>query len=443
VELLKNINRYSIYTAVHFALTLCYRPLYGEEILHSQCRPPWDVEKISDCAISNHPSFKLESLRLKEIQGRKKIANYFFPTNPNVSSYVSNRSASGPSNILSTSPAQASNFQLMVTQEIFVGGKREKSIQIADEEFRSQVFRLEAVRRNIHFQTMSSIIRYINAKKEETICLDLYNLAQNLTRLAQARVKEGIAPGMDETLAESEELRMAKIWKNSHRRVEQMNGEVHLLLSLAFVDTWTWNPSIGVNLQIPTDKESLLNLALANRPEINLTEKEIKLAMLRYEEVRLQKIPNLSFGAFVQNDGFNERVVGGQVSMPLTVWRDFEGESLVARARGEQAIESREIVSRTVKQEVINALSNYFTLKEEFALYDDTILTRTNADLNHITEALRLGKIKIIDAINSQRVLVQTRLNYIQTKTDYELAQVELIRALGLPTDQLILREQQ
>lgn len=417
--------------------------MQGQDTAKLFCRPPWDIDKVTSCVIENHPSFRMESLKLQEIQGRKKIAGYFFPANPNVSTYLSNRNASVPSNVFSSSQSQAANFQLMVTQEIFVGGKREKSIQIADEEFRTQVFRLETVRRNLYFQAITSITRYLNSKRETDVSLNLYKLSQNLTILSKARVKEGIAPGMDESLAEAEELRMAKIWKNAHRRMEQTKGEVYVQLSIPMDSNWDWNPKIEINVKIPTSLDQLLLLALENRPEINLTEREIKMALLRYEEVRLQKIPNLSFGAFVQNDGFNERVVGGQVSLPLTVWRDFEGESMVAKSKGEQARENKELTSRAVKQEVINALSNFLTFKEELSLYDQNKMDRSNSDLENLSEALRLGKIRVIDAINNQRILVQTKLNYIQTKNDFDLSQIELIRALGMSTDQLNIREQE
>ncbi len=425
-----------------YLLCMGIYPIYGQEISKSYCRSPWDIEKVTTCVIENHPSFKMESMKLYEIQGRKKIANYFFPANPNVSTYLSNRNASGPPNVLSSSPAQANNFQLMVTQEIFVGGKREKSIQIADEEFRTQVLRLETVRRNLYFQSIANITRFLNSKREAEVSFNLYKLSQNLTMLSKARVKEGIAPGMDESLAEAEELRMAKIWKNAHRRLEQIKGEVYVQLSLPMDTNWDWNPKIEINLQIPSNLDQLLLLALENRPEINLTEREIKIALLRYEEVRLQKIPNLSFGAFVQNDGFNERVVGGQVSLPLTIWRDFEGESIVAKSKGDQANESKELTSRAVKQEVINALSNFITFKDELSFYDPDKMDRSNSDLENLSEALRLGKIRVIDAINNQRILVQTKLNYIQTKNDFDLSQIELIRALGMSIDKLTIREQ-
>ncbi len=422
---------------------ICLAKLVANENSNSICKPPWDLEKITSCAIENHPTYKMENMRLREVQGRKKIASYFFPSNPNLYTNLANRSTSGSTNIVSNAPTSAHNFQLMVTQEVYVGGKREKSIQIADEEFRSQVMRLETIKRNLYFQSISSVIRFLNAKKEEELSESLFYLSQNLTKVAKARVREGIAPGIDETLAEAEELRMAKILKNASRKVEQTKVEVFLLLSLPIDTSWNWSPSFNLRVNLPREKEEILNFALRNRPEISLSENEIKLAILRYEEVRLQKIPNLSFGAFVQNDGFNERVIGGHVSLPLTVWRDFEGESIVSKSKSEQSIQNKEIMTRNVKQEVINALSNYLILNEEMKLYDSSLLERSERNLENITNALTQGKLKVIDAINNQRILVQTKLNFIQTKSDFDQAQVELVRALGLPIDQLSVAEQQ
>lgn len=417
--------------------------IYSEEREVQSCKPPWDVYTLTECAINMHPSYKLELYRTKEMQGRKKIAEYFFPSNPIVGGSIASRRGSVDSTNLSGGGSfnQATNFQLLVSQEIFVGGKREKAMQIADEEFRSQIFRLETIRRSIYFSSLSNLVRFQNAKKEELLSQELYQLSQKLTTIARARVKEGISPGIDESLSESEELRMAKVWKNSIRKAEQTKGELNLLLSQSQNMEMDWNPTFNLYLELSDDKDSLLSLALENRPEIKLTEKDIKLAMLRYEEVRLQKVSNISVGAFVQNDGFNERVIGGQISLPLVVWRDFEGESLIARSKSEQSFETRDLVSRTVKQEVIQALSNYLTLKEELAFYDQRLLDRTSNDISNLTEALRMGKIRVIDAINNQRILVQTKLNYLQTKSDFELAQIELIRALGLPEGKLVIRD--
>ncbi|TGN17377.1 TolC family protein [Leptospira idonii] len=411
-------------------------PLFGEKET-SFCVPPWDLDKIADCGVKHHPEFKMEVLRLKEIQGRKKISSYFFPSNPNVSGYVSKRSAA--SELIPVNSNHANNFQVMVSQEIYVGGKRETSIRIADEEFKTQAFRLESVRRNLYFRTLSLLARYTNYKKEEEVTRGLYDLTKEITRLAQARVKEGLAPAMDETLALSEELRMAKLWQQSKRKTEQSHGEISILLGLPTEKNFVWEGSFHFENGLPGEKEKIIEIALRNRPEISLSEKEIQLAMLRLEEVKLQKIPNLSFGAFVQNDGFNERVIGGQVSMPLTLWRDYEGETLVAKSKQEQSLETKESVERIIKQEVINAVSNYLTLKEEYSLFSKDILKQTDTDLQFLKEALRLGQIKVIDALNSQRVLYQTKLNHSQTGADFALSQIELVRVLGLEETTLTL----
>ena len=423
-----------------FCLLLSFpSKLISEERVN--CKPPWNLERVSSCAINQHPSYQIELVRLNEMLGRKKIAEYYFPNNPNISTYLSNRNQQGSQLGFFPETNHATNFQIMVSQEIFVAGKREKSIQIADEEFQTQVLRLNTISRNIYFLSMASLFRYLNLQNEVYVTSDLYNLSKNLTKLSKARVREGITPGIDESLSESEELRMAKIWKQSVRRMEQAKGELQLLLNVATDEEWQWKPKFQLVISVPQDKENLISIAIQNRPELKVVEKEIKIAVLRSQEVRLQKIPNPSLGAFVQNDGFNERVIGGQISFPLTLWRNYEGETMISKAKEDQSIEFRALTERSVKQDVINAISNYLNSKEEFEMYDEVMLNRSLSDLNHITEALQSGKIKVLDAINNQRILVQTRINYLQTKTEYELAQIELIRALGLPNEKIIITE--
>lgn len=243
-----------------------------------------------------------------------------------------------------------------------------------------------------------------------------------------------MSPGIDESLSESEEIRIFKLWNQTHRLFENAKSELEVLLGY----TIELNEESTIHWKIPTDlpkeKSELVKIAYQYRPEIFLTEKEIELALLRHNEVRKQKIPNVSLGAFAQNDGFNERVVGGMLTVPLVIWRDYEGESMISASKIETSKELKESVSRNVKQEVLFALTNYLTLSEEIQLYDENKMKRAEFDLKNLQEAIQFGKIKIIDAINHQRILLQTKLNYLNTKSEYEISQIELIRVLGLPT---------
>ncbi|TGM35777.1 TolC family protein [Leptospira biflexa] len=421
-------------------LSIHFTQLESQNILGKPCQKMTTMIEMSECIVTRHPDFQLEEIKLKEISGRKKIASYFFPSNPNVSGYLANRNGETTTPLFGSSSSSASNFQVMVNQEIYTNGKREIAIQIADEEFRAQVFRLETVKRILTFEALKKIIRFHYLFLEKENSLNSLNLVKELKKVSKARINEGLSPGIDESLSESEEIRIFKIWNQTHRQYENAKSELEVLLGIQIESSDFETFQMKLPNSFPKDKTELVKTAFQYRPEVFLTEKEIEIALLRHNEVRKQKIPNVSLGAFAQNDGFNERVVGGMISLPLILWRDFEGESIISASKIDSTKVIQESVARNIKQEVLFALTNFLTLSEEINLYDENKMERAESDLKNLQEAIRFGKIKIIDAINHQRILLQTKLNYLNTKSEYEVSQIELIRVLGLPTDILEIR---
>lgn len=421
-------------------LSIHFTQLESQNILGKPCQKMTTMIEMSECIVTRHPDFQLEEIKLKEISGRKKIASYFFPSNPNVSGYLANRNGETTTPLFGSSSSSASNFQVMVNQEIYTNGKREIAIQIADEEFRAQVFRLETVKRILTFEALKKIIRFHYLFLEKENSLNSLNLVKELKKVSKARINEGLSPGIDESLSESEEIRIFKIWNQTHRQYENAKSELEVLLGIQIESSDFETFQMKLPNSFSKDKTELVKTAFQYRPEVFLTEKEIEIALLRHNEVRKQKIPNVSLGAFAQNDGFNERVVGGMISLPLILWRDFEGESIISASKIDSTKVIQESVARNIKQEVLFALTNFLTLSEEINLYDENKMERAESDLKNLQEAIRFGKIKIIDAINHQRILLQTKLNYLNTKSEYEVSQIELIRVLGLPTDILEIR---
>lgn len=406
-----------------------------------KCQNSDSIFELSLCIVYRHPDYRLEEIKLKEISGRKKIASYYFPSNPTFSGYVANRNGDSTGSIISSGSATANNFQVMVNQEIFTNGKREIAIQIADEEFKSQVFRLESVKRILEFEALKKLTKYRYLYLEKENSNNSLQLVKELKKISKARINEGLSPGIDESLSESEEIRIFKIWNQTHRQFENAKSELEVLLGYPIDSNEETSFHWKIPADLPKEKSELVKIAYQYRPEIFLTEKEIELALLRHNEVRRQKIPNVSLGAFAQNDGFNERVVGGMLTLPLVIWRDYEGESMITASKIESSKELKESVSRNVKQEVLFALTNYLTLSDEIQLYDEKKMQRAEVDLKNLQEAIQFGKIKIIDAINHQRILLQTKLNYLNTKSEYEISQIELIRVLGLPTQSMEIQQ--
>ncbi|TGM87211.1 TolC family protein [Leptospira bouyouniensis] len=428
-------SKYFLSGFILLVFTFQFSELKSEENFGKPCPKVMAMMELSECIVKRHPDYQLEEIKLKEISGRKKIASYFFPSNPNFTGYIANRKGETSTPLFGQSSTTASNFQVMVNQEIYTNGKREIAIQIADEEFRAQVFRLESVKRILEFEALKKITRFRYLFLEKENSLNSLNLVSELKKVSKARINEGLSPGIDESLSESEEIRIFKIWNQTHRLYENAKSELEVLLGFAFDPSDLISYHWKLPNQFPTEKSELVKTAMQYRPEVFLTEKEIEIALLRHNEVRKQKIPNVSLGAFAQNDGFNERVIGGMITLPLIIWRDYEGESIITSSKIESSKVLKESVSRNIKQEVLYALTNYITLSEEIKLYDENKMGRAESDLKNLQEAIRFGKIKIIDAINHQRILLQTKLNYLNTKSEYEVSQIELVRVLGLSSN--------
>ncbi|PKA03395.1 TolC family protein [Leptospira ellisii] len=416
---------------------LIMQPLSSETVSGpgTNCNGLLNLQKVTVCILEYSPEYRTEQLRLKEVLGRKTIASYLFPSNPILSGYVAQRKGTvSEGGFLGSGPAPtASNQQLLLSQEIFLGNKRAKAQEVADEEYKVQTGRLETVRRNMISRSFSAVLRYGGFKKEFLETKELYELAKDLRILSTARAKEGVAPAMDVDVAKAEELRLWKILKQTERKLETSKGDLLILMN-ASPDATIELDVNGLELkELPNDVPSLIKIALIHRPEIEVSENEIMLAARKLEQTRLQKIPNLTLGGFVQSDGFNEKVVGAQVSFPFTLWRNYEGEIKSADAIKEQARENARNNERIIRMEIVHAVSNYIALRSEIEQYDQSYLRDLDRDLELLKEAIRLGRMKVADALNSQRILANAKLNFIVSKTEYSLSQIELIRSIGLP----------
>ena len=111
-----------------------------------------------------------------------------------------------------------------------------------------------------------------------------------------------------------------------------------------------------------------------------------------------------------------------------------------SEARKEQALTDLEVNQHTIKFEVIRAVANYNSLKEEYKNYPLELMRKVDENLLSLKKALSTGQINIRDALVAQNSLVGLKLSYIQTKSDYDLAKIELLRSIGFPLAQYIVK---
>lgn len=188
--------------------------------------------------------------------------------------------------------------------------------------------------------------------------------------------------------------------------------------------------------------ESLVNIALKNRPEMDMLKERKQLAQRQLVLARSALLPSIMFGTsyeyqglkdefdFKQDDFFKSFNSTLSLNMPL-----FHGWQTRARIQGSK-INIREVEIQ--KKSLVDGLrleveSAFFTIQEK----EENVLTQIKI-IDQAREALRLAQLQYaegggtqLDVMNAETALNQSRMNYQQSLFEYNVAIAQLKKALN------------
>lgn len=395
------------------------------------CQGSLRLEEVILCVLEHSPEYRIAKLDLEASYGKKKSASYIVPSNPTVSGYMGRRT--GPNNnILGGDGRQSTiNGEILFSQEIYIGGQRQAKINIADSEVRSKVKRLQAIERVSIADTIQATITHQSSWEELQLSDELYNLSKEISRIAKVRFQNGLGSEMDAELAESESLKMLSIKESARRRYQASKADLVVMMGIPSTESFSVSGELRIFPIQFIDLDNYVNLAQKRRPDLEALKLETEVAKNSIKLLQRERIPNLTVSGFVQNDGFNERVVGAKISIPIPIFRNNEAEIQEAEARSKISESRQEVGSHTVRFEAIQAWNNYNSWKRTWESYPRDIISKTNGNLKIIQDAIQMGKIGVRDAIITQKSLVDLKTTYFQTKANYAISCAEYLRASG------------
>lgn len=396
---------------------------------------------IVECVLTHSPEFRKTRIELTAIKGKKITAAYLFPSNPTIQVMNAYRKqAQSEVTFLNPVAQSAINGEVQASQEFYLAGQRSKKMEVAETEYAAQIKKIASIERDTTAQALAAALFYKNSLEEFKITEFLYQNSQEMAKAVQARADKGLAAAIDADIANAEVSKTARLLNSAIRKRDGAKGNLMVMmgvnfdLALSITDTI---PDIQLNTK---NIQELITLALKQRTEVDSGLLDVQIAQRRIELLKRESIPNLTVSAYLQRDGFNENVLGARASMPLRVWRDNSGEVVESEARKEQAVTNLEINQHTIKYEVIRAITNFNSLKEENKNYSPELIKKVDEDLLSIKKALSTGQMNIRDALIAQNSLVTLKLSYIQTQSDYDLSKIELLRSIGFPLLQYIVK---
>lgn len=384
------------------------------------------------CAESASLAVRAQRADADAAEARRTAASPLLPSNPNVSLSGARRFANGPQ------PA-AFNWYAVLSQEVEIAGQRGLRREAAAHEITSQQRRVLATERDVAADALTAYFDALAAAEVARLAARLETTSKNMGVVTRARAESGVSSPLEADVAESAALSLTRARLNADRDALVARVELTTLLGR---DPTARLVDVDGELT-PLPGADVLAVAASARvreqPEVQALEAEGRSFESHASALRRSRIPNPTLQVFAQNDGYDERVLGGGVSLPIPLpyplGRTNKGEIAEAEARSSRARIDAERQTREIRQRLAVAARTYESRRDEVAAFTVERVARAERSLVDIASEIGSGRLAVRDALVSQQALIDLLKGYIQARRAVCVASVELSRAAGLPLE--------
>ncbi len=333
-----------------------------------------------------------------------------------------------------------------ISVPIEYGGKRSRRIDLAEAEFRAAEALLADRERRLVAEVRRRYAEAVAAHRELAFTNDLAQIDAELANVVQARVREGDAPPLEESLlrVEVDRLRSRRAMLEGRRRA----AEVDLLTAAGMPadEHIDLDDSNGARVALPPPDEAL-RLALQRRPDLRATELNVKAAEAGLLLTRAQALPEITlFGGYARvRGGFDSTPVGplvdedelinAGIGISLPIFNRNQGGKAEAAAAIEQAQRLHELAEAQVRAEVESAVARLRAADGATEIFQDGVITRSSQNVRTMRAAYEAGAFTITEYLAERRRLVDAQREMNEVLTERAVALIDLQAAIAEPIE--------
>ncbi len=398
------------------------------------CAGPLDAESTVRCVLARSPEVLAARLELAALSGRRNAAGVLLPSHPELSGTLAHRT--GPA----ADGQSGRNWNITLAQEIPLPGKRAARLAEVDAERAAAVLRVAAAERDVAVAALRAL--YVAAVADEALGLaaDLERGAIALAGAMAARAAEGLVSPVEADLAAAEAVRLSIVRLDLDGRRAGSRAQLAELLGITNADRLlaALAPSVLATGTIPAlDLDALIARGLTARAEVAVALAEREAASARIERVRHQRVPNFVLSVFAQRDGFDERVLGGGITVPLFLPAPLgpsgKGEIEEAEARRSQSDLRIEAIRRRVREEIVSRLATWQARRAALDRHPPSLVERAHAHVVALADAVKNRQLAPREAVFAQRAFIELLQGHLEARLAEAVARIELLRVAGLP----------
>jgi cobalt-zinc-cadmium efflux system outer membrane protein len=373
-----------------------------------------------DLARKNNPDWRAAEQELEIGRGRLTTARLISPFNPVVEGQGGPRRMPGE--------GTGADYGVGVSMELEVAGQR--GLRIAEAE--RNLLRAEAgfqdFARTFRGRLARAFYQAVAARERLALQRRIEELNRNLLDVTKVKFDAGDVSALEVHVAVVRYGQTRKETFDAEENVTQALLELRRLIGLqeSFNPEGKLEPAVA-----PPTAATVLERALASRPDLLGRRYELQRAQAEIALVRRQNFPNPTVGLSFNREGSGDKIVHGGISIPFPVFNRRQGEIASLDARRLQIRSELAALEKEIRKEVDQTVSRWQTAQRNIELFQRDILEQTEENFRLLEAAYRERAVDLPRILIMGTDLVNARRSYLDALLSLREATISIEEISG------------
>ncbi len=345
-----------------------------------------------------------------------------FPTNPSVEyGRVRRRSPA----------ATVYDRQLVVSQEIEIGGQWLFRRSAAGKLVQSALERVDDVRRRVSLATRLTYLDLAIAERRVALSDSNAVFAERLADLAARQLAAGEINQLERNAAMLEAARAGSAAQRIGATRAAVAARLAEILGVG-ADTVLKTQSVPHPPDVALESDNrLLMLAVERRSDLTAVIYEVEASERTYTAAKLSLLPNLTIAAFSGREEDTDDLFGLSLGFTVPLFR--RGQSARGVAAAERSVAQAELLAtqRRIQAEVLAAARRYELAGMAEDRFATDVLRAATANVTLTETALAEGEVSVTDVVVLRTAAVGAQMEYLDVLAEATAAWFELAAALN------------
>jgi cobalt-zinc-cadmium efflux system outer membrane protein len=325
-----------------------------------------------------------------------------------------------------------SETTIRLSQLVELGGKRVARIEASSRSRDLSRWDYETKRIDVLTQTSKAFTDLLRAQRLVDLNKDLHDIAKQSLMAVSERVQAGKVSPIEKTKAHVE-LSTVKI--GLERAKNEMDTARRNLTA-----TWggtepQFQLAVGNLEEIsPVPSMETLLLQIDKNPDLARWGSELSQRQAAVEYERSKSIPDVSLEAGYRRleESSDNAIIFG-ISVPLQFFDRNQGAIAEARHRLSKAKVQKKAIEIQLKNRLVKSYRALMLAHSELVSLKTQVVPGAQSAYDAMTEGYRFGKFDFLEVLDSQRILFQARIQYLEALANYHHSIADVERLTGAP----------